>query len=105
MSDTTTPVKTTDSRLPARTGTIVWGGILLLIAAVSAAATFVDTSIYTPTFILWTIVGFGGLLVVAGVVGAIARVTTARTPSASTSTNSRFDESAPTDSNSAGLFD
>ena len=80
MSNNSSPSEQTGSRLPARSGTVVWGGILLLVAAIAATATFVDASVYSPRFILWAIVGFGGLLVVAGVVGAIARITTSRVP-------------------------
>ncbi|PRY65995.1 uncharacterized protein DUF3995 [Glaciihabitans tibetensis] len=67
-----------DSRLPVRPGTIVWGGILLLVAAIAAAATVVDASIYTPRFILWAIVGFGGLLILAGAIGAVARISSGK---------------------------
>lgn len=69
------------ARLPVRTSTIVWGGILLLVAAIAAATVLVDAPVYTPRVILWTIVGFGGLLVLAGVIGAVARVTTSRNSS------------------------
>jgi hypothetical protein len=85
----TTPTPTTQSpttqspaRLPVRTGTIVWGGILLLAAAIAATATLVNPVIYTPHFILWTIIGFGALLVLAGIIGAIARVSTKAQPEA-----------------------
>jgi hypothetical protein len=85
----TTPTPTTQSptaqsteRLPVRTGTIVWGGILLLAAAIAATASLVDPVIYTPHFILWTIIGFGALLVLAGIIGAIARVSTQAQPEA-----------------------
>jgi hypothetical protein len=72
------PGSSTGERLLARPSTIVWGGILLLIAAIAAAAVLVDAPVWTPRTFLWAIVGFGGLLVVAGVVGAVARMTTSR---------------------------
>lgn len=65
-------------RRRVRVGTIVWGGVLLVIAALARIATLIDPSAYTPTFIIWSIVGFGGLLVIAGLVGAVVKAVTSR---------------------------
>jgi hypothetical protein len=78
--------ETTPERTPVRVGTIVWGGILLLVAAITATAIFIDATIYTPTFILWSIVGFGALLVFGGIVGAVVRASTRPGPTAPSGT-------------------
>jgi hypothetical protein len=56
---------------PPRAGTIVWGCILFLIAAFAAVPAVLGEASLSPTAILWTVVGFGALLVVGGLVGAI----------------------------------
>lgn len=73
MSDTET---TTLAPLKPRTGTIVWGCILLVVGVIAIVASQVDFGDLTPTVIVWSIVGFGGVLVVAGVVTAIVRSAT-----------------------------
>ena len=65
-----------DPRLRPRASTIVWGAILLIVAAVALVASRIDTSVFTPAFVIWTVVGVGALLVLGGIVGAIARATT-----------------------------
>jgi hypothetical protein len=60
-------------RTPVRVGTIVWGAVLLALAALSIAITLFDPIEYSATFVLWVVVGFGSLLVVGGIAGAIAR--------------------------------
>ena len=62
--------------LKPRIGTIVWGCILLVVAAIAIAASQVDFGDLTPTVIVWSIIGFGGILVVAGIVTAIVRAAT-----------------------------
>jgi len=85
MSNVPNPDSTAATRPPTRVTTIVWGGILLLVAAVAATTTFLDPLEYTSSFFVWSVVGFGGLLVIAGIIGAIVRASTGRTaePSAS----------------------
>jgi len=78
MSNVPTPDSPTGSRPPTRVTTIVWGGILLLVAAVAATTTFLDPLEYTSSFFVWTVVGFGGLLVIAGIIGAIVRASAGR---------------------------
>ncbi|MCU1406054.1 MAG: hypothetical protein JWQ43_2357 [Glaciihabitans sp.] len=59
-----------------RPGTIVWGVVLLVIATLAALTTFLRPVDYTPTFYIWAVLAVGGLLVLAGIVGAIARAAT-----------------------------
>ncbi len=74
---------TEKTRRPVRTGTIVWGSILLLVAALAYGTTLIDPSAYSPAFVAWSIVGFGGLLVITGLVGALLRAANGRARSAS----------------------
>jgi hypothetical protein len=60
-------------RLPMRGGTIVWGSVLVVIALIGATASFLDPADYTPAFYIWAVVILGGVLVLAGVIGAIVR--------------------------------
>ncbi|GAB3605224.1 hypothetical protein GCM10027413_06330 [Conyzicola nivalis] len=71
MTDTanTTPL----APLTPRIGTIVWGGILLVVAAIAIFASQVDFGDATPAAIVWSVVGFGAVLVVAGIIAAIVR--------------------------------
>jgi hypothetical protein len=82
LSDASTPSTATPERLPARGGTIVWGGILVVIAALGATASFLQPADFTPEFYVWTVVIIGGVLVLAGIIGAIVRATV-RAPAAS----------------------
>lgn len=59
-------------------GTIVWGVILLVVAGITYAATVVDLRELSPTLVAWGVVGIGGLLVVAAIVGVIARAAAPR---------------------------
>jgi hypothetical protein len=61
----------TQPRRPRAT-TIVWGVILLLAAALAMATTLFGMSL-GGNVALWLIVGFGGLLVLAGITGAIVQ--------------------------------
>ncbi|WP_213815610.1 hypothetical protein [Glaciihabitans sp. dw_435] len=65
-------------RLRVRVGTIVWGVVLLVIAGLARVATLIDPADYTPTFIIWSVIGFGGLLVIAGVAAAVVKAVTRR---------------------------
>jgi len=71
MSDTTetTPVEP----LKPRVGTILWGGILLVVAAVTLFASQIDLGETTPEALVWSVVVFGGVLVLAGIVTAVVR--------------------------------
>lgn len=81
MSETTTTT-------PARplVGTIVWGVILLVVAGVAFAASFIDIREISPVTALWAIVGTGVLLVLAAVVGVIARLVRPGSPSPASTT-------------------
>jgi hypothetical protein len=61
---------TTQRRSP-RIRTIVWGAILVGIAVFSILAIFAGP--LGPAAVLWTIVGFGGLLVIAALLAVIIR--------------------------------
>ena len=58
---------------PARVSTIVWGVILLLIAGACFAITALEVAVFTPSSVAYVVVGLGALLVLAAIVGAIAR--------------------------------
>jgi hypothetical protein len=65
----------TDISRPHRTrvGTIVWGAILIVAAAFAFLVSAVGLGPLSPAILLWSIIGFGGLLVIAAVVAAIVR--------------------------------
>jgi hypothetical protein len=75
----TVPLETETPRpepLKPRIGTIVWGSILVVVAFVAIFASQVDLGDATPAAIVWSVVGFGAILVVAGIVAAIVRAAT-----------------------------
>jgi len=81
MSDST-DTTTTRSTVPAsteplkpRAGTIVWGSILLVVAVVTIVASQLDLGGATPEAVVWSVVAFGAVLVLAGIVTAIVRAT------------------------------
>jgi hypothetical protein len=78
---------------PARVSTIVWGVALLLIAASSFAFVAWDVELVQGFTLVHVVVGFGALLVVAALVGAIAQLT--RRPEVVT--GSTRDEDQPVD--------
>jgi hypothetical protein len=61
----------TTQRRPPRIRTIVWGAILVGIAVFSILAIFAGP--LGPTAALWSVVGFGGLLVIAALLAVIIR--------------------------------
>ena len=65
---------------PARVSTIVWGVVLLLIAASSLAFVATDVELVRGFTLVHVVVGFGALLVVAALVGGIAQLTRRGTP-------------------------
>lgn len=69
-----------------RFGTIVWGIILLVIAAIAFTSSRLGLSFATPTGIVWTVVGIGALVIVAGIIGAATQLARQpdNTPGAST---------------------
>ncbi|WP_411699359.1 hypothetical protein [Conyzicola sp.] len=73
MTETHTTTSTDPAPLKPRIGTIVWGSILLIVAAIAIFASQVDFGDATPAAIVWSVVGFGAVLVVAGIVTAIVR--------------------------------
>ena len=76
----------TRTRAHAAGGTITWGVILLVIAGISFAIVMFDVSVLTPAVIGWGIVGLGGLLIVAAIVGGVARAVSAGSPASTGST-------------------
>jgi len=73
MTDTDT---TTQAPLKPRIGTIVWGGILLVVGFLAIFASQVDFADATPAVVVWTVIGFGAVLVLAAIVTAIVRAAT-----------------------------
>lgn len=58
----------------ARAGTVVWGFIIIGVAALAFTATQLDLSVYHPGVVLaWVAVGIGALAIVGGLVAAIFR--------------------------------
>ncbi|HRN30090.1 MAG TPA: hypothetical protein PK781_10960 [Terrimesophilobacter sp.] len=58
----------------ARTGTVVWGFIILGVAALAFTARQWDLSEYHPGVITaWVAVGLGGLAIVGGLIAALFR--------------------------------
>lgn len=58
----------------ARIGTVVWGFIIVGVAALVFTSTQWDLSVYHPGIIVaWTVVGFGALAIVGGLIAAIFR--------------------------------
>ncbi len=62
---------TNSARRRARVDTIVWGAILVGVAAF--AILILAGGPLTSTAVLWSVVGFGALLLVAALVAAIVR--------------------------------
>lgn len=88
----------TNARLAPRGGTIFWGTLLLLIATVAGIAAVFGTWDWTAT--VWIAITFGGLMVVGGLVGGIARAATRSTalqPAPETSSTPAAPLGSPTD--------
>lgn len=64
----------TTSKLHPRASTIFWGVVLLLIASVAGITAVFGRWDWRAG--VWLVIAFGGLMVVAGVIGAIARAAT-----------------------------
>lgn len=63
-----------DAGSPVRVGTIVWGFIIVGIAALFFAWAQFDLAGFNPAIVAtWAILGLGALAVVGGVVGALFR--------------------------------
>ncbi|WP_165067840.1 BCD family MFS transporter [Marisediminicola senii] len=63
----------TPEPLRPRATTIVWGIILLIVAALAFTVSTIDPEFITAEVTVWAVVGFGALLVVAGAIGAVVR--------------------------------
>lgn len=64
------------TRQPVRVGPIVWGSILLLVASITGAAAVLGT--WNTSTVVWVVIAFGALIVIAGIIGAIGRAFTPR---------------------------
>lgn len=64
--------------LKPRVGTIVWGSILAFVAVLAIIASQVDVVQLSPAAIVWIVICFGGVIVLAGIVAAVARAATRR---------------------------
>ncbi|GAB3039221.1 hypothetical protein GCM10027052_19060 [Parafrigoribacterium mesophilum] len=59
---------------PVRVGTIIWGFILVAIAAFFFAGTQFDLAGFNPAVVAtWSVLGLGALAVIGGVAGALFR--------------------------------
>jgi 4-amino-4-deoxy-L-arabinose transferase-like glycosyltransferase len=69
------PTKTTAN--PVRASTVVWGVVIVIVAAAAYAISFIDMDFgmpaVTPQMVILVVVGIGALLVTVAVVGAIMR--------------------------------
>lgn len=81
---------TATTRLAPRGGTIFWGAVLLLLATAAGITALVGT--WSWTAVIWLIVAFGALMVVAGLIGGVAR---AVTPVRATSDQASTDRLTP----------
>jgi hypothetical protein len=71
---TATGIPAPASARPVRVGTVVWGFILIGLAAMFFTFAQVDLSRFNPAIVLtWVILGVGALAVVGGIVGALLR--------------------------------
>jgi hypothetical protein len=71
---TTETTATPASARPVRVGTVVWGLILIGLAAMFFVFAQFDLSGFNPAIILtWVVLGVGALAVVGGIVGALMR--------------------------------
>ena len=61
----------TTTRLSPRGSTITWGVILLIVACVTGVITLFGSWSWTAG--VWLVIAFGALMVVAGLIGGIAR--------------------------------
>ncbi len=82
---------TATNRLAPRGGTIFWGAVLLLLATAAGITALVGT--WSWTAVIWLIVAFGALMVVAGLIGGVARAVTPARASA----DRAFSDQASTD--------
>lgn len=68
------PTRTTDARGAARAGTIIWGVILLVVAALYAADIVFNLDVvHGWMVVVWGALGLGALLVVGGLIAAATR--------------------------------
>jgi hypothetical protein len=58
---------------PVAVPTVVWGVVVLVIAVGAYVFATLDIGEFTTAAIVWGVIGIGVLLIVAGVIGAIAR--------------------------------
>lgn len=69
----TSPVATTDSR-PVRAGTVIWGVIMVAIAAMFFATAQLDLDAVSGWVVLaWGVLALGAVLVVGGLIAALTR--------------------------------
>jgi hypothetical protein len=57
----------------ARAGTIVWGAVLLVFAAIAFSVAVFDLREFQAAAVAWVVTGLGGVLVLATIVALIAR--------------------------------
>jgi hypothetical protein len=92
MSQLNTQGRPSETASGPRVGTIVWGAILLVIAAASIVASNLGLGELTPARALWTVVGLGGVLIIAAIVAVVVRAARlARTASQTADTPDELD--------------
>ena len=56
-----------------RVGTILWGAILLVFAAIAFSVAVFDLQLLQAVSVTWVVTGLGGVFVLAAIVALIAR--------------------------------
>jgi hypothetical protein len=86
-----------------RTSTVVWGSVLLVIAAVSFSVAVFDLREFQADAIVWIVTGLGALFVVAAIAALIARAISSSRNDPELLTSAAPEPEAPTEAgNSKG---
>lgn len=56
-----------------RAGTVIWGAVLLAVAAITFSASVVNLGEFRSEWIIWILVGLGAILVIAALVSLLVR--------------------------------
>ena len=62
-----------------RVGTVVWGAILLVLAAVAFSVAVFDLREFQAAAVIWVTTGLGGVFVLAAIIALIARAVSSGT--------------------------
>ena len=80
-----------------RTGTVVWGSVLLVIAAVSFSVAVFDLREFQVDAVVWIVTGLGALFVVAAIIALIARAISSNGTDPELPTSAAAEPEAPTE--------